>query len=76
MAENTQHRTPLPDGWCERVRSAMLVVISLAQDACPPPASKPRVGRRTDVPVQAHSRPLLDDRRPGGLPGACWADRR
>ncbi len=35
MAENTQHRTPLPDGWCERVRSAMLVVISLAQDACP-----------------------------------------
>ena len=22
MAENTKHRTPLPDGWCEHVRSA------------------------------------------------------
>ena len=28
-----------------------------------------------DVPVDAHSRPLLDDRRPGAS-GACWAARR
>ena len=30
-------------------------------------ASKPPGGRRTDVPVDAHRRPLLDDRRAGGL---------
>lgn len=34
MAEYRKlHRTPLPDGWCERVRSAMRGVISLAQYA-------------------------------------------
>ena len=33
MAENTKHKTTLPDGWCDRVRSAMLGVISLAQYA-------------------------------------------
>ena len=34
MAENTKrHRTPLLDGWCDHVRSAMLGVISLAQYA-------------------------------------------
>ena len=35
-------------------------------------ASKPWGGRFTDVPLDAHRRPLLDDRRPGGprcLPG-------
>ena len=30
-------------------------------------ASKPGGEWRDDVPVDAHSRPLLDDRRPGGL---------
>ena len=30
---------------------------------------KPWAGRRSDVPVKAHSRPVLDDRRPGGLWG-------
>ncbi|MCH7778621.1 MAG: hypothetical protein IH878_19135 [Gemmatimonadetes bacterium] len=29
-------------------------------------ASTPWGGRSTDVPVDAHSRHLLDDRRPGG----------
>ncbi len=34
MAENSKLvKTPLPDGWCELVRSAMLGVISLAQYA-------------------------------------------
>ena len=50
--------------------------------ACPappfasiPPHRLEAVGRKAcDVPVDAHSRPLLDDRRAGG-PGACWAGR-
>ncbi len=33
MAESRKYRTPLPDGWCGRVRSVMLGVISLAQYA-------------------------------------------
>ena len=33
MSESTRSKVTLPDGWCERVRSAMLGVISLAQYA-------------------------------------------
>ncbi len=36
-------------------------------------ASKPWGGRRVQVPVEAESRPLLDDRRPGGIPIAAVA---
>ena len=52
MAENTKlHRTPLPNGWCERAKSAM-VGFSLAQYATSArtsrtrSASKPWGGRR------------------------------
>ena len=66
-----------PGGWRELVRAAMLGVISWAPYAPPaPPRSRAAGGGWfADMTVDAESRPLLDDRRPGGLPGVCRAGR-
>ena len=67
-------RTELPRGGSSSGTGLFIDVNAFAAVPHARPASKPWGGRSLDVPVDAHTRPLLDERRPGG--GACGAGRR